>query len=100
MMEEDDKNIDVPEGQRLIQFSGRECVHCKEMDPIVEQLQKDTGLRITHLECWHDEKNLALFEKYDQGRCQGVPFFYNEKTTKWICGNCDYDALKKWAMGE
>ena len=30
----------VEKGQRLIMFSGTECVHCKEMDPIVQQLEQ------------------------------------------------------------
>lgn len=36
----------------------------------------------------------------DKDFCGGVPFFYNTKTNKWICGEADYDTLKKWAKGE
>ena len=36
----------------------------------------------------------------DKGRCGGVPFFYNKKTGKFICGAADYDGLKKWAIGK
>ena len=32
--------------------------------------------------------------------CGGVPFFYNTKTEKFICGEADYETLKKWAKGE
>jgi len=26
-----------------------------------------------------------------------VPFFFNMKTKKWICGSDSYENLKKWA---
>lgn len=93
-----DRNTDVPEGQRLLQFYGTECVHCHEMDPLTEKLEKENSIRITKLECWHNAKNAELFEKLDQGRCGAVPFFYNEKTGKWLCGNQNYETLKKWAL--
>lgn len=82
----------------LLQFSGTECVHCKEMEPLVEQLQKELNVQVQYLETWHDEENAKLLEQYDQGRCGGVPFFYNTKSSKFICGNCDYETLKAWAM--
>ena len=35
--------------------------------------------------------------EYDKGYCGGVPFFFNKKTGKWLCGEVDYERLKKWA---
>jgi hypothetical protein len=35
--------------------------------------------------------------QYDQGRCGGVPFFYNQQTGKWLCGVVNYEKLKEWA---
>jgi len=92
-------------GNRLLMFSGRECTHCKEMDPIVEKVEKDTGLKIMHMEVWHDSSNAKLMQQLDkdeQGNefCGGVPFFYNEKTGKKICGNTKYEKLKTWAEGK
>mgnify|MGYP001579191630 CR=1 FL=1 len=82
----------------LLQFSGTECVHCKEMEPLVARLGKEENVKIQYMETWHDEENAQLLEKYDQGRCGGVPFFYNTKNGKFICGNTDYETLKAWAL--
>ena len=88
---------------RLIEFSGTECVHCKEMIPIVEKVEKDLKVKIVHLEVWHNNENAKLMKKYDKdgnGKefCGGVPFFYNEKTKKKICGNTSFEKLKAWAQ--
>ena len=84
----------------LIQFGGTECVHCHEMDPLVEKLQKEENVTIQYLESWHDEENAKMLEELDGGRCGGVPFFYNTKTKKFICGSCEYEILKAWALGQ
>lgn len=91
-------------GNRLIEFYGTECVHCREVDPLIEKLEKEEGVKITRLEVWHNSENAALMDKLDrdekgQTLCGGVPFFYNEKTGKKICGTTSYDKLKKWALG-
>jgi thiol-disulfide isomerase/thioredoxin len=84
----------------LLQFGGTECTHCHEMDPIVERLQKEDGITLQYLESWHNEENAKLLEELDSGKCGGVPFFYNTKTKKFICGACDYETLKAWAVGQ
>ena len=65
----------------------------------LEKLEKEEGIKITKLETWHDSKNAELLKKYDDGKCGGVPFFYDEKTKKFICGSVDYEEFKKWAKG-
>ena len=82
----------------LLMFYGTECEHCHEMMPLVERLEKEERVKIERVEVWHNSKNAALLEKYDRGFCGGVPFFYNTKTEKWICGSANYDDLKAWAM--
>lgn len=84
----------------LLEFYGTECIHCNEMKPLVEKLEKEEGVKIEKLEVWHNAANAKLMEKYDQGKCGGVPFFYNTKTGKWICGSTSYENLKKWALGK
>lgn len=84
----------------LLFFYGTECTHCHEMDPLLEQLEKETGLHVEKLESWHDEENANLLAKLDNGLCGGVPFMYNTKTEQFICGNCEYETLKAWAQGE
>jgi len=68
------------------------------MESLVERLEDETGLNVATLEVWHNEANAKLMREYDKGYCGGVPFFYNKKTGKWICGSADYERLKKWAM--
>ncbi|HJN57312.1 MAG TPA: thioredoxin family protein [Candidatus Woesearchaeota archaeon] len=91
-------------GERLIEFYGTECVHCKEMVPIIAQVEKELGVKITRLEVWHDSENAKLLKEYDIDEngnefCGGIPFFYNEKTGKKICGNTKIEKLKAWAEG-
>ena len=92
-------------GNRLIMFSGTECVHCKEMHPLVEQLEKELEVKVEYIEVWHDAGNAAFLESIDKNSdgsvfCGGIPLFYNEKTGKKLCGNQKYEKLKAWALGE
>lgn len=84
---------------RLIEFYGTECVHCREMEPIIRKLN-DEGIKIERLEVWHDSKNAELFKKAEKGRCGGVPFFWNEANDTFICGNCSYEKLKEWVKAK
>jgi len=86
--------------EHLLYFYGTECTHCHEMKPLYDQLEQEESLAFTQMECWHDDKKAELLEKYDGGRCGGVPFFYNTKTEKFICGSTDYETLRAWAKGE
>lgn len=90
---------------RLVMFSGTECVHCKEMYPLIERLEKETGLKVEHVEVWHNAENAAFLESIDKNLdgsvfCGGIPLFLNEKTGKKLCGNQKYEKLKAWAKGE
>ena len=84
----------------LIEFYGTECVHCNEMRPLIEKLEKELKTKFQSIEVWHNAENAKMLEEIDKGRCGGVPFFWNRKTNKIICGSCDYDELKKWAAGK
>ena len=86
-------------------FSGTECVHCKEMDPLIEQLKKEAGLDFVYVEVWHNAENAAWLKSVDKNPdgsvlCGGIPFFFNEKTGKKLCGNQKYEKLKEWALEE
>lgn len=84
----------------LIQFYGTECVHCHEMNPLVERLEKELGAKVKKVEVWHNSKNAEWLRKVDKIGCGGVPFFYNENTGKALCGAVGYETLKRWALGE
>ena len=81
----------------LLMFTGTECDHCHEMEPLVARLENETGLVVKRLETWHNANNAALLKKYDKGFCGGIPFFYNAVSGKWICGNGSYEDLIAWA---
>ena len=84
----------------LLEFYGTECPHCVRMHELVERLEKEEGLKVEGLEVWHNKENEKKFLELDKGQCGGVPFFYNTQTKCWICGETDYETLKKWAKGE
>lgn len=81
----------------LIDYYGTECVHCNEMLPLIEKLEKELGVKIVRKEVWHDAKNQEEFMKEAKGKCNGVPFLLNKKNGKFICGAATYDKLKDWA---
>jgi len=70
------------------------------MEPLVERLEKELKVKVTRLEVWHDAQNAKLLASLDKGFCGGVPFFFNMKSKKWICGEAPYDDLKKWALSK
>ena len=84
----------------LIDFYGTECSHCKDMDPLVAKLEKELGVKVEKVEVWHNSKNAALLKSVDTINCGGVPFFFNKKTKKGICGSVTYEKLKAWAQGK
>lgn len=83
---------------KLLEFYGYACPHCKKMEPLVAELEKELGVAVQKYEVWKDEQNARLMETYDAGLCMGVPFFYNTANKKFICGEADYGALKSWAQ--
>ncbi len=84
----------------LLMFYGTECVHCHEMFPLVEKLEKELKVKVKKVEVWHNIKNLDTMRKVDKGVCTAVPFLFNEKTGDSICGAVTYPILKKWAKGK
>jgi hypothetical protein len=68
------------------------------MAPLVERLEEEEHVNIAKLEVWHNEANAKRMKEFDKGYCGGVPFFFNQKTGKWICGEADLERLKKWAL--
>lgn len=84
----------------LIEYYGTECYYCIKMAPDVEKLEKELKVKIKKVEVWHNAKNQAEFVKISSGKCGGVPFFYNTKSGKFICGAGSYENLKAWALSK
>ena len=86
---------------KLLMFYGTECVHCHEMFPLIEKLEKEEGMKVEKLEIWHNSKNKQIYDKCNNTiKCTGVPYLYNENSGKGICGTIDYQGLKKWVKGK
>ncbi len=84
----------------LLEFYGTECPHCVRMHDLVVQIEKEEELTVDIFEVWHNKENAKKLEELDKDMCGGVPFFYNTKTKKFICGEAKYEELKAWAKGE
>ena len=84
----------------LYYFNSVGCAFCKQIDPIVEKLNK-AGYDILSLDL-SDKDNYGLKReienKYDL-RC-GTPFLVDGSNGNNICGQATEDMIKKWADGE
>ncbi len=68
------------------------------MVPLVERLEEEEKVQVSKLDVWHHEENARFMKQFDKGYCGGVPFFYNRRSGKWLCGATDYERLKAWAQ--
>jgi len=78
-------------------FYGDTCRFTAKVKPQVECLEKKLGGSITKLEVWRDSSNAKVLEDIDKGFCGGVPFFWNAKSQKYVCGSTSCEKLIKWA---
>lgn len=94
----------MPKGKEkspLLYFYGVECTHCDLMDPLMKQLEDETGMTLRKFEVWYNDDNLRLLQRLDKdGVCNGVPFFYSKMKRDWICGATTYPNFKAWALGK
>ena len=84
----------------LLEFYGTECPHCTIMHDLVVKLEREENVKVDAIEVWHNKENEARLIKLDKDMGGGVPFFYNEKTKDFICGDASYEELKSWALGK
>ena len=77
-------------------FNSKNCEGCEAMNPLVEKLEQEQGLKVERLEVWYNNDNQKLLSQY--AVIAATPFFYNESTEKKILGECDYESLKSWAL--
>jgi hypothetical protein len=56
------------------------------------------GHKIRTFEVWYNTRNTELYQQLDMGRCYGhVPYFFNKRTRKFICGPTTIQNLRNWA---
>ena len=95
----------TPVTSYLVEFYGRECIHCLNMMPIISQLESELNVTFSKVEVWHNSGNRALFQQFSEqveDACGGVgvPTFYNNQTKSFLCGEVDKQALSDFASGK
>jgi thiol-disulfide isomerase/thioredoxin len=100
MKDEEKRVAQQSESSHLLEFYGEGCPPCVRMNPLVARLEKEENVKVEKLEVWHNSENAKKMEEYDQGRCGAVPFFYNTKNDRWICGATTYEELREWALSK
>ena len=90
----------MAEQSHLIDFYGTECMRCKEMEPILERLEKELKVKVDRIEVWHNAANAAMMGQYDKEQRGFVPMYVNKKTGKVLYGTQSYENMLKWAKGE
>lgn len=85
----------------LYEFYGEGCSHCESVRPKVEKLEEEENFEVKKLEVWNDKENQEVYyEKNGDENCGGVPYFFNDESEEFICGEADFETLKAWAEGE
>lgn len=104
MTEKENKELKVIESLEetspFYYFYSTGCAFCKQLDPIIDELNKE-GHDILKLDALEPE-NKKIVEKltkeYDV-KC-GTPWLINIETGHQICGWRERDAVEKWLAGE
>lgn len=85
----------------LIGFYAEQSMEAKRMRFLAGLLEQELpGVKIVWLETWENPLNERLRATIDlRGQCGGVPYLFNRKTGKVLCGVVAYDKLRAWAQG-
>mmetsp|Transcript_30760 Transcript_30760/g.56813 ORF Transcript_30760/g.56813 Transcript_30760/m.56813 type:complete len:171 (-) Transcript_30760:80-592(-) len=85
----------------LVGFYAEQNMEAKRMKYLGELLEQELpGTRIIWLETWENALNERLRGAIDlRNQCGGVPYLFNRKTGKVLCGVQPYDKLRRWAQG-
>jgi thiol-disulfide isomerase/thioredoxin len=91
----------------FVEFYGRECPHCRAMEPVVAQVERETGIVFQKLEVWDDKQNYDTMMMHSQDILRdcpypngelSVPTFYNKKNGKAACGEMSLELLKQFVL--
>ncbi|MCS7109618.1 MAG: thioredoxin family protein [Candidatus Micrarchaeota archaeon] len=87
----------------FIEFYGEGCPHCERMKPIIEKVEKETGVKFIKLEIFYNETNRQIMFSYADSikrDCEffGTPTFYSIKTNRAICGEVSEERLKRFIL--
>lgn len=85
-------------------FYGTDCPHCDAMRPLIAKLAFETGVVLDERDVWKNQGHFRAYENYQDSvkkhdpECDGLPFFYDTKTSEYLCGEVSYRKLKAWAV--
>ncbi|CAM9762523.1 unnamed protein product [Ascophyllum nodosum] len=83
----------------LLEFHGANCDHCDAMVPLMRKLFNLYKIQVKRHMVWEGTANFRLMAAYDmETGCKGLPFFYNRRTNKAICGATTWENFKDWAF--
>ncbi len=85
------------------EFYGEGCPHCEKMEPIVAEVEVETGVVFEKLEIYYNETNLQEMLTHANDIEQdcgilGTPTFFSTKTNKSICGEVSKARLKAFIL--
>ncbi|GEM_PF-4433693 len=88
------------DGQYLQMFAAPWCGPCKRMEPLLEKLEKEEGIRVDRYDIATSTGRAKFQEMGNKADppCAAIPFFFNSKTSGSICGATDYEHLRSWAL--
>lgn len=78
----------------LFEFYGEDCPGCLHAQKLINKFELENNIKFKKYEVWNNLANDKVFDYYDCKRCDAVPFLYNKKTDKFICGEFTEDELR------
>jgi len=85
----------------LLEFHSIDCDQCEDMEPVLRRVERELHTKIERLEVYLHPVNWDLLQKLDKkARCGGLPYYYNRRTNKYICGATTYSNFKAFAEGK
>ena len=84
----------------LVEFHGPDCQHCEDMLPLMKKVEKQQKTKFRRYMVWEGTDEFDLLRILDsRTHCHGLPFFYNRRSHKAICGATTWENFREWAAG-
>ena len=84
----------------LIEFHSDNNDHSRQMEPVLERLEKDLQTKVRRVNISRRREFYGLMEAMGHDECGSLPFYYNRRTAQAVCGATSYLNLKRWATGD
>lgn len=84
----------------LLGFGASWCNPCRRMEPLIEKLEKEEGLRLERYDV-STSTGAAEMDRWKErlgSSCAGIPFYVNTRSSGTICGAVEYIEFRNWAL--